>query len=38
VSYRPRDTRWYNLQGQCFDSRPQRHGLYIVGGRKVVIK
>jgi len=38
---RPRvddDQRWYNLQGMCLDARPQRHGLYICGGRKVMVK
>jgi len=29
--------RWYNLQGMQLDSRPQRHGLYITGGKKVFL-
>jgi hypothetical protein len=30
-----RDQHWYTLQGIKLDSRPQRRGLYITGGRKV---
>ena len=32
------DDQWYNLQGMRLDTRPQRHGLYIVGGRKVFVR
>jgi len=38
VSYVTRDNHWYNLQGQRFDSRPQRRGLYITNGQKVFVK
>ncbi|MBO5628827.1 MAG: hypothetical protein J5965_07085 [Aeriscardovia sp.] len=31
------DTRWYNLLGQPFNSRPIQPGIYIHQGRKVVI-
>ena len=30
--------RWYDLQGRLLPGRPQRKGLYIVSGRKVVVK
>ncbi len=33
-----RDQHWYTLQGIKLDSRPQRRGLYITGGRKVFVK
>ena len=29
---------WYTLDGRKLDSKPTRKGLYIHGGRKVVIK
>ncbi len=32
------DTLWYNLMGQPFDSRPSIPGVYIHGGRKVLVK
>ncbi len=32
------DGRWYNLQGMAFDAQPQRRGLYIHDGRKVIVK
>jgi len=32
------DGRWYNLQGMQLDTKPQRRGLYIVDGKKVIIK
>jgi len=32
------DTAWYNLQGVRFNSKPTTPGIYINGGRKVVIK
>jgi len=32
------DRYWYDLQGRRTDVRPQRHGLYINGGRKVYVK
>ena len=32
-----RDQHWYNLQGMRLDSRPQRTGLYITQGDKVII-
>ena len=28
---------WYSLDGQCLDAQPTKKGLYIHGGRKVVI-
>lgn len=31
------DTAWYNLQGVRFNSKPTTPGIYINGGRKVVI-
>lgn len=31
------DDGWYNLSGMRLNSRPQRHGLYIVSGRKVAV-
>ena len=32
------DTTWYNLQGVRFNSKPTTPGIYINGGRKVVIR
>ena len=32
------DTAWYNLQGVRFNSKPTTPGIYINGGRKVVIR
>ena len=29
---------WFTLDGRCLDTQPTQPGLYIVGGRKVVIK
>ena len=29
---------WFDLQGRQLPGRPQRKGLYIVGGRKVVVR
>ena len=31
-------SRWYDLQGRKLSRRPQRKGIYIVEGRKVVVK
>ena len=33
-----RDNRWYNLNGVMFDSKPTQPGVYIHGGKKVIIK
>ena len=38
VTVTHRDGRWYNLQGMCYDTKPQRRGLYIVDGKKVFVK
>ncbi len=38
VTVARRDGRWYNLQGMAFDAQPQRRGLYIHDGRKVIVK
>ena len=32
------DNNWYNLQGQKFNGQPTAPGIYINGGKKVVIK
>ena len=32
------DQHWYNLQGMRLDCQPQRRGLYIIGGKKVIIR
>ena len=32
------DGRWYTLDGRRLTERPSRPGIYIVGGRKVVVK
>ena len=33
-----RSERWYTLDGRCLSSKPTTKGLYIVNGKKVVIK
>ena len=38
VKHMSRDPYWYTLQGTRLDSRPQRQGLYITGGKKVFVK
>lgn len=38
VTVTHRDGRWYNLQGMCYDTKPQRRGLYIVDGKKVFVR
>ena len=38
VTVTPRDNRWYNLQGMCLDTKPQRRGLYITNAQKVFVK
>ena len=37
VTLTHRDGHWYNLQGMRLDAKPQRRGLYIVDGRKVMV-
>ena len=32
------DDRWYDLQGRHLEGRPSRRGIYIVNGKKVVVK
>jgi hypothetical protein len=29
---------WYSLDGRCLNGKPTAAGLYIVGGRKVIVK
>ena len=33
-----RSERWYTLDGRCLSGKPSIKGLYIVNGKKVVIK
>ena len=33
-----RDDSWYDMSGRRLDGKPAQHGIYIHGGRKVVIK
>ena len=33
-----RSDRWYTLDGRCLIGKPTAKGLYIVNGKKVVIK
>ena len=38
VSVSDATQQWFDLQGRQLPGRPQRKGLYIVGGRKVVVR
>ena len=33
-----RSERWYTLDGRCLSGKPDAKGLYIVGGKKIVVK
>ena len=34
----PRSTRWYDLQGRQYLTRPTQPGVYIHSGKKIVVK
>jgi len=38
TDYTDSDDSWYSLDGRKLDKRPTKAGLYIYGGRKVVVK
>ena len=38
TDYTDSDDSWYSLDGRKLDKRPTKTGLYIYGGRKVVVK
>ena len=38
TDYTDPDDSWYSLDGRKLDKRPTKAGLYIYGGRKVVVK
>ena len=33
-----RSERWYTLDGRCLSGKPNARGLYIVDGKKIVVK
>ena len=35
---RPADNNWYTLDGRRFATKPTKHGIYINGGQKIVVR
>lgn len=37
-NHQPTDNKWYDLQGRSYESRPNKTGIYIYKGKKVLIR